>query len=203
MGADRVLPAGVQAPAGAVVARAAAFVPDLLFGSHVVSALQAGGHETVLVGAPGQLEAALDIVTAVRARGGIVVATGGCFDLLHAGHIQTLSAARALGDCLIVCLNSDASVRRIKGEPRPLQPQADRAELLSALRDVDAVMIFDEDTPSQLLSQIRPDIWVKGGDYTTDRLPEADLLQQWGGEAVTVGYRSERSTTRLLAQARR
>src|SRR4051812_41787333 len=112
-----------------------------------------------------------DLVTAVRARGGTVVATGGCFDLLHAGHVATLDAARSLGDCLIVCVNSDASVRRAKGSERPVQPVADRRRVLQGLRAVDAVVVFDEDTPQQVLSTIRPDIWVKGGDYTADALP--------------------------------
>jgi D-beta-D-heptose 7-phosphate kinase/D-beta-D-heptose 1-phosphate adenosyltransferase len=142
------------------------------------------------------------VIGRVRARGGIVVATGGCFDLLHAGHIQTLSAARSLGDCLVVCLNSDASIRRLKGAGRPLQPEPDRAKVLAALRDVDAVVTFDEDTPERILSKLRPDIWVKGGDYAGDQLPEAELVKQWGGEVVTVGYLGGRSTSELLAQAR-
>ena len=93
----------------------------------------------------------------MRANGGTVVATGGCFDLLHAGHARTLAAARDLGDCLIVCLNSDESVRRIKGEPRPIVSQQDRAELLLALECVDAVLVFDEDTPEACLDVLRPD----------------------------------------------
>lgn len=142
------------------------------------------------------------VIAGVRARGGVVVATGGCFDLLHAGHIETLTAARSLGDCLIVCLNSDTSVRRLKGEPRPLQPQDDRARVLSALRAVDAVAVFEEDTPMLLLDRLRPDIWVKGGDYSSDQLPETDLIREWGGEVVTVGYLGGRSTSNMLEQAR-
>ncbi len=143
------------------------------------------------------------VLAAVRRHGGRVVATGGCFDLIHAGHIATLRAARALGDCLIVCLNSDASVRRLKGEPRPLQPAADRARVLAALRCVDAVTIFDEDTPVRVLRDIRPDIWVKGGDYDGAWLPEAEVLREWGGEVVTVPYLSGRSTSGLVRLARR
>jgi len=135
----------------------------------------------------------------VRAAGGTVVATGGCFDLLHAGHVSLLRAARALGDCLIVCLNSDESVRRLKGDGRPLNHEADRIALLSALDCVDAVAVFGEDTPCAVLDWIRPDVWVKGGDYHSRDLPEAALLENWGGTAVTVPYLSGRSTTRLQA----
>ncbi|GAA4023843.1 PfkB family carbohydrate kinase [Allokutzneria multivorans] len=140
----------------------------------------------------------------VRARGGTVVATGGCFDLLHAGHTRTLAAARALGDCLIVCLNSDASVRRLKGADRPINPERERVELLESLTCVDAVAVFDEDTPESIVDVLRPDIWVKGGDYRAEELPEAELLRQWGGCAVAVPYHPGHSTSRLavaLAEA--
>jgi rfaE bifunctional protein nucleotidyltransferase chain/domain len=132
-----------------------------------------------------------------------VVATGGCFDLLHAGHVGTLEAARALGDCLVVCLNSDDSVRRLKGASRPLVPQADRARVLEALEPVDAVVVFDEDTPVEVLGTIRPDVWVKGGDYTGAELPEATLLREWGGQSVVLPYLEGRSTSRLVEAAER
>ena len=138
----------------------------------------------------------------VRAAGGTVVATGGCFDVLHAGHVSLLQKARSLGDCLIVCLNSDRSVRRLKGDSRPLNPAADRTAVLAALGSVDAIAVFDEDTPCAVLDQLRPDIWVKGGDYDGRELPEAGLLKTWGGVAVTVPYLSGRSTTRLAGAAR-
>ena len=137
------------------------------------------------------------LVAATRARGGTVVATGGCFDLLHAGHARTLASARALGDCLVVCLNSDSSVRRLKGPDRPLTTQDERAELLRALECVDAVVVFEEDTPEALLAELRPDVWVKGGDYSADALPEADLVRGWGGRTVVVPYHRGRSTSRL------
>jgi rfaE bifunctional protein nucleotidyltransferase chain/domain len=127
------------------------------------------------------------------------VATGGCFDLLHAGHARTLSAARALGDCLIVCLNSDASVRRLKGPDRPIVEQGDRADLLASLQCVDAVLVFDEDTPEMAMSQLKPDLWVKGGDYRESDLPEAALLSGWGGSVMTVPYHLGRSTSRLAS----
>lgn len=142
---------------------------------------------------------ALSAARTVRGRGGTVVATGGCFDLLHAGHARTLSAARRLGDCLIVVLNSDSSVRRLKGEQRPIIAQEDRAELLLSLGCVDGVLVFEEDTPEAALERLRPDIWVKGGDYREDQLPEARLIKAWGGETVTVPYHPARSTTALAA----
>jgi rfaE bifunctional protein nucleotidyltransferase chain/domain len=137
-----------------------------------------------------------------------VVATGGCFDLLHAGHVATLEAARALGDCLIVCLNSDRSVRALKGPDRPLVSQHDRARLVAALGCVDVVAIFDELTPEPLLARLRPDVWVKGGDYFLDDpddrpvLPEAELIRSWGGQSVVVPYLANHSTTGLIRSAR-
>ncbi len=148
-----------------------------------------------------QLPDARALAERVWSRGGTVIATGGCFDLLHPGHIATLESARRLGDCLVVCLNSDASVRRLKGDSRPLQPAPDRARVLRALRCVDAVVVFDEDTPSAVLRALRPNVWVKGGDYTAATLPEADVLAEWGGQVVAVPYLPERSTTRLVSSA--
>jgi D-beta-D-heptose 7-phosphate kinase/D-beta-D-heptose 1-phosphate adenosyltransferase len=147
------------------------------------------------------LDEACDLARRVRERGGRVVATGGCFDLLHAGHVRTLEAARALGDCLIVCLNSDASVRRLKGSDRPIVDQDERAAVLRALRWVDAVVLFDENTPAAVLERLRPDVFAKGGDYSVDELPEARLLARWGGETALLPFVEGRSTTRLLAEA--
>ncbi|GAA4921612.1 rfaE bifunctional protein nucleotidyltransferase chain/domain [Actinomycetospora succinea] len=144
-----------------------------------------------------------DVVAAARARGATVVATGGCFDLLHAGHARTLAAARRLAGedgVLVVCLNSDASVRRLKGPDRPVVAEADRAEMLAALASVDAVEVFDEDDPRAVLDRLRPDVWVKGGDYATDELLETPLVRSWGGEVVAVPYHAGRSSTRLLAR---
>jgi rfaE bifunctional protein nucleotidyltransferase chain/domain len=137
----------------------------------------------------------------VRAAGGTVVATGGCFDLLHAGHVATLAAARRLGDCLIVCLNSDASVRRLKGPARPVVAEHDRTAVLGALGCVDAVVMFDEDTPAEVLRTLRPHVWVKGGDYEGVILPEADVLSEWGGRALVLPYVDGHSTTRLIEEA--
>jgi D-beta-D-heptose 7-phosphate kinase/D-beta-D-heptose 1-phosphate adenosyltransferase len=154
------------------------------------------GHEE-----PAKSESAERVIAQVRRSGGTVVATGGCFDLLHAGHVRMLQAARGLGDCLIVCLNSDSSVRRIKGSDRPLVPEEDRAAVLSALGCVDAVVLFDEETPEAVLKRLRPDVFAKGGDYTVSELPEAKLLARWGGRAVILPYVAGRSTTRLLEEA--
>ncbi|MDL5200099.1 D-glycero-beta-D-manno-heptose 1-phosphate adenylyltransferase [Streptomyces sp. ALI-76-A] len=145
---------------------------------------------------------ARDLVARVRATGGTVVAAGGCFDLLHAGHVGLLQAARRLGDCLVVCVNSDVSVRRRKGAERPVNPLADRVRVLDALACVDAVAVFEEDTPERLLADLRPDIWVKGGDYSGAELPEAALLQEWGGQAVLLPYLDGRSSTALVARVR-
>jgi len=142
---------------------------------------------------------AFAVVQRTRGSGGTVVATGGCFDLVHAGHARTLSAARALGDCLVVCLNSDASVRALKGPQRPIMSQLDRSDLLLALECVDAVLVFDEDTPEQALRQLEPDLWVKGGDYTAEELPETELVRSWGGRTVIVPYVPGRSTTTLAS----
>ena len=152
---------------------------------------------------PGAEATVEELVAAVSAQGGTVVATGGCFDLLHAGHVATLRAARRLGDCLIVCLNSDDSVRRLKGPSRPLVPAVDRAGVLEALECVDKVVVFDEDTPVRALERIRPHIWAKGGDYAGAEVPETAVLQQWGGQAVILPYLQGRSTTQLVQSARR
>jgi rfaE bifunctional protein nucleotidyltransferase chain/domain len=154
--------------------------------------------------APAGAKDAGRVLAEVRARGGTIVATGGCFDLLHVGHVATLQAARKLGDCLIVCLNSDASVRALKGPDRPLTSQVDRSRVLAALDCVDAVVIFEEPTPEAVLSWLRPDIWVKGGDYADGGpdLPEAELVRRWGGQTVIVPYVDGRSTTRTIAAAR-
>lgn len=129
-----------------------------------------------------------------------IVATGGCFDLLHPGHIATLQAARALGERLVVLLNSDASVRRLKGPDRPVLDEHERAAMLRALRWVDEVVVFDEDTPERALARLAPDVWVKGADYDAEELPEAALVRRLGGEVVTVPYIAGRSTTRLIEE---
>lgn len=132
-----------------------------------------------------------------------VVATGGCFDLLHAGHVSLLETAAALGDRLVVLINSDRSVARLKGPGRPIQSEADRRAVLLALACVDDVVIFDEDTPSVALDRLRPAVFVKGGDYAGVVLPEAEVLGRWGGQIAIVPYLDGRSTTRIVQEARR
>lgn len=153
--------------------------------------------------APAGPRDAEETIRRVRSAGGTVVATGGCFDLLHAGHVSLLEAARRLGDCLIVLVNSDASVRRIKGPSRPLVCQDDRTAVLAALECVDAVVVFDEDTPAAALDRIRPDIWAKGGDYALAELPETEVLARFGGQPVVLPYLPGRSTTALVEEAAR
>jgi rfaE bifunctional protein nucleotidyltransferase chain/domain len=178
--------------------------------SQFVAAGGARGHRPP-AGSPAMVgggRPAAQAVAEVRARDGVVVATGGCFDLLHAGHIATLTAARDLGDCLIVCVNSDESVARLKGRDRPLTPAGDRVRMLTALSCVDAVAVFDENTPVRILEELRPDIWVKGGDYLLDdtgagpALPEAAVVGGWGGQCVLVPYLSGYSTTGIIQAAR-
>jgi len=143
---------------------------------------------------------AADVVARVRAAGGTVVATGGCFDVLHAGHVACLEAARRLGDALVVLINSDDSVRRLKGPGRPVNDAGDRARVLAALDSVDAVAVFTEDDPRAALELLRPDVWAKGGDYGGAELPEAALVRGWGGRVVLLPYLDGRSTTQILAR---
>ncbi|MFN8472469.1 MAG: D-glycero-beta-D-manno-heptose 1-phosphate adenylyltransferase [Anaerolineae bacterium] len=133
-----------------------------------------------------------------RQQGRRIVFTNGCFDILHSGHISYLSQAKALGDVLVVGVNTDDSVRRLKGPTRPVNNLADRLKVLSALSCVDHLVAFDEDTPIELIRAIRPHVFVKGGDYTRDRLPEADLVEQLGGVITILPYVRERSTTRMI-----
>jgi D-beta-D-heptose 7-phosphate kinase/D-beta-D-heptose 1-phosphate adenosyltransferase len=138
----------------------------------------------------------------LRRRGGTLVATGGCFDLLHTGHVRLLRQARQLGDALVVLLNSDESVRALKGPRRPVMAAEDRARVLAALACVDAVVIFDERSPERALEQLRPDVWVKGGDYTEADLPEAAVVRRHGGEVVLLPTVAGYSSSNLIAAAR-
>ena len=127
-----------------------------------------------------------------------VVFTNGCFDILHAGHVYCLGKAASLGDLLVVGLNSDSSVRLLKGEGRPVNPQEDRAVVLAALGMVDFVIVFNEKTPEKLIRRVHPDIHVKGGDYSAEELPETALVRSWGGEVVIVPFLEGRSTSGML-----
>jgi len=132
-----------------------------------------------------------------------LVFTNGVFDILHRGHASYLAQARALGVCLVVGVNSDASVKMLgKGEDRPINSEADRQALLAALESVDMAVLFTEQTPVSLIEKIRPDIYVKGGDYAIDTLAEAHLVKTWGGKAIAIPFLYERSTTSLLGKIR-
>ena len=127
-----------------------------------------------------------------------VVFTNGCFDIIHAGHVRYLTTARNFGDMLIVGLNTDESVRRLKGASRPINNQDDRAEVLLGLKAVDYVIFFDEETAEALISEVKPDIYVKGGDYTLETLPEAQIVQKYGGRVELVNLVAGRSTTNIV-----
>jgi D-beta-D-heptose 7-phosphate kinase/D-beta-D-heptose 1-phosphate adenosyltransferase len=142
-----------------------------------------------------------DLVThiaAERKAGRKIVFTNGCFDILHAGHVSYLNRAKALGDILIIGVNSDNSIRRLKGATRPINPLEDRIQVLSGLGCVDHLVAFDEDTPSNLLRIVRPDIYVKGGDYTKKTLPEAPLVEQLGGVVELLPFIENRSTSKII-----
>ncbi len=173
--------------------------------AYVAAGGASGLHATTADGTPvrelGRSVPADVLAAEVRASGGTVVATGGCFDLLHAGHVESLRSARSMGDCLVVCLNSDRSVRAIKGAGRPIVPEADRAAVVLALECVDAVLVFDEATPEAALRRLRPHVWAKGGDYSGVDLPESAVLAEWGADAVVLPYLQGRSTTDLVSSA--
>ncbi|NTU53578.1 MAG: D-glycero-beta-D-manno-heptose 1-phosphate adenylyltransferase [Chlorobiaceae bacterium] len=133
-----------------------------------------------------------------QAEGNRVVFTNGCFDILHAGHVRYLSAARKLGDRLVIGLNTDASVRKLKGPKRPVAPEGDRAEVLSALASVDAVTLFDDDTPEQLIGMLLPDILVKGADWPVEKIAGAAAVLAHGGSVLTVPLLEGRSTSGII-----
>lgn len=133
---------------------------------------------------------------------GRVVFTNGVFDLLHPGHVDVLNAARRAGDALVVGVNGDASVRRLKGETRPVRPQADRVYVVASLEAVDAVTVFDEDTPLELVRALLPDVIVKGGDYAPDTIVGADEVRARGGSVVVVPLTPGQSTTSIIERLR-
>jgi rfaE bifunctional protein nucleotidyltransferase chain/domain len=137
-------------------------------------------------------------VVKARAEGSTIVLANGCFDVLHAGHIRYLQGARALGDVLVVGINSDAQVTRLKGEGRPILPEHDRAEIVASLESVSLVTIFDEPTVTELLLALRPDIHAKGTDYTEETVPERDVVRSYGGSVRIVGDPKDHSTSEIL-----
>lgn len=146
-----------------------------------------------------QRDQLIDQVAVKRRRDGAkIVLANGCFDLFHVGHIRYLAGAKELGDILIVGINSDRQVSKLKGENRPLMPERERAEMISALRFVDYVTIFDEPTVEELIRDVRPDFHAKGTDYTTETVPEKEIVKEYGGQTAIVGDPKNHSSTELI-----
>lgn len=145
----------------------------------------------------------LAAIDAERAKGKTIAFANGCFDVLHVGHIRYLQGAAETADVLIVGVNSDVSVRQLKGEGRPVMPEKERAELISAIRGVGYVTIFDERSPGRLLQVLKPDFQCKGTDYTPDNVPEAAIVRSYGGKVVIVGDPKDHSTTELLERLKK
>jgi D-glycero-beta-D-manno-heptose 1-phosphate adenylyltransferase len=146
------------------------------------------------------LDEAVALADRLRAQRKRIVLANGVFDLLHVGHVRYLRAARGLGDVLFVGINSDAAVARLKGKGRPLMPAAERAEILMALREVDHVVVFEEDTADRLIASLRPDVHAKGTDYRPDTVPEGATVRSVGGRVAVVGDPKDHSTRDLIAQ---
>jgi D-beta-D-heptose 7-phosphate kinase/D-beta-D-heptose 1-phosphate adenosyltransferase len=196
------LAAGAGVEAAAEIASAAAAVVVAKDGTASASlaelrAYLAGGDKCA-----SGVAALCEALAPVRRAGGRVVMTCGCFDILHRGHITYLSAAKALGDVLVVGLNGDASVRRHKGPERPINPLEDRAQVLASLSSVDHIVPFDEDTPEALVAAVRPHVFVKGGDYTREALPEARVVESYGGAVRILPFVQDRSTTSIIERIR-
>lgn len=139
-----------------------------------------------------------DFVKNLHEAGKTVVATNGCFDILHVGHIRYLQKTKSFADYLIVLLNSDKSVKSIKGEGRPINNESDRAEILTAMSCVDFVVLFDEDSPAKLLDEIKPDVYTKGADYTMETLPERDIMLKNGTRVEFIDFVQGKSTTNII-----
>ena len=138
------------------------------------------------------------LIDTIHHAGKTVVTTNGCFDILHVGHVRYLEKTKTFGDYLIVLLNSDKSVKSIKGPSRPINNEMDRAEILSALRCVDYVVLFDEDSPRNLLDEMKPDVYTKGADYTMETLPEADIMKKNGTRVEFIDFVKGKSTTKTI-----
>lgn len=158
------------------------------------------GQMTARIVDTSNLNAVVQAIGTFGARNQRVVLANGAFDLLHVGHVRYLQGARALGDCLIVAVNSDFSVRQSKGEGRPIVPGAERAEMVAALAGVDWVILFDDPTVAGIIAQLRPDIHAKGTDYTEASVPEGDLVRSYGGRVAIVGDPKDHSTSQMIQQ---
>jgi D-beta-D-heptose 7-phosphate kinase/D-beta-D-heptose 1-phosphate adenosyltransferase len=148
------------------------------------------------------LEQLREIVSRLRAAGKQIVFTNGCFDLLHTGHVRYLQKARSEGDILIVAINSDRSVRKLKGRGRPILPELERAEILGALQCVDHVTIFEQDTPLQVIECLRPNVLVKGGDWKLDQIVGREVVEADGGRVISIAFEEGKSTTNILNHIR-
>ena len=139
-----------------------------------------------------------NVVTTLKAEGKKIVFTNGCFDILHVGHVRYLNEAKALGEILILGLNSDSSVKSLKGSNRPINNESDRAEVLSSLKAIDYVVIFGEKTAENIVGEVKPDIYAKGGDYSIDTLPEAKIVAEHGGKTVLLQLVDGKSSTNII-----
>lgn len=144
-----------------------------------------------------------DLLKKLREEGKTIVTTNGCFDILHVGHVRYLEKTKSYADVLIVALNSDKSVKSIKGENRPINNENDRAEVLGALKSVDYVVLFDEDSPINLLLQIKPDVYTKGADYNVETLPEAKKIMEIGTRIEFISFVEGKSTTSIIDKMRK
>jgi rfaE bifunctional protein nucleotidyltransferase chain/domain len=148
---------------------------------------------------PNSLEKAVQFY---RSENKKIVFTNGCFDLLHVGHVRYLTEAASLGDILIVGINSDASVKKLKGSARPVQNENDRAEILASLKSVDHTVLFSEDTPLELIRRIEPNVLVKGGDWTADKIVGSDLVLARGGQVLSLQFVDGKSTTKIIEKSK-
>ncbi|WP_299237653.1 D-glycero-beta-D-manno-heptose 1-phosphate adenylyltransferase [Sulfurihydrogenibium sp.] len=144
----------------------------------------------------------LDIIQKEREKGKKIVFTNGCFDIIHAGHVDYLEKAKSLGDFLVVGLNSDESVKRLKGPTRPVNPVDQRKKVLQALKPVDLVIVFEEDTPERLIKEIKPDVLVKGGDWKIENIVGADFVMSYGGKVYTIDFVYDTSTTKIIEKVK-
>jgi len=144
----------------------------------------------------------LDIIQKEREKGKKIVFTNGCFDIIHAGHVDYLEKAKSLGDFLVVGLNSDESVKRLKGPTRPVNPVEQRKKVLQALKPVDLVIVFEEDTPERLIKEIKPDVLVKGGDWKIENIVGADFVMSYGGKVYTIDFVYNTSTTKIIEKVK-
>jgi len=195
------LAAGAGAPSAADLASSAAAIVVSVDGT---TACSSGALREAVAGEPKRLTTGglVERLTLLRQLGRRIVFTNGCFDILHRGHVTYLSRAKELGDVLVVGVNSDASIRRLKGQDRPINPLEDRLSVLAALSCVDHVVPFEEDTPVELVRLVQPDVFVKGGDYARSALPEADVVEQLGGRIEILPYVHDRSTSDVIARIR-